>query len=611
MIKTKIIITELHEHRSWFLGWLIAFLGFVFMIIAMYPGDEGMRDMMSILEDDLFEAFLGTIGGEDPSYALWQSMMSPFLGMLFAFFGTLLGVRVAMKSISDKTGEIISTLPISREVYLLNKLLAVTIYGLVLLASWFLPLIIPIGGNSLPTDMVNILARWGFLYLMMSVLLGVIIGNLTGSSGRGAQNSVLLILSLFIFNVLVGFQRANLDEDTLSVLTDINFLNWYNPSAVILGEDLDMKYIRLISVAFAIFFILAFITYIKKDHIDERGVFSLYMWRMKNRQSSDDQAYIKPKRSVKTSIYTFWIRPLEKKFPFTADFVYSDRRALMILTFATLLFWPFQLMAYLGDVDAANATGVIEGGMMAVFAMGYDMSIHPPWVWWCMTQAIGISWILMIPMVMRWLRSVPSRDAEDVTGDLIGSLPVKKRDVVFQRLFAVFLELVWISLWFVIWYVLSIAVIDSQVGNMVTEANPAEGIEEVLFEFNNPLNTSWVIIAIASGIIFYMFLTVAGVAINLIFRTKGLKYAKIFLYIVVLLFVMAFAQPNPDLYWISGIMGMYNPVGISIDESFKPGNYGVPILVMLTLLGLIVVRMHTKKFSWVKQDANTEIIDAE
>ena len=145
----------------------------------------------------------------------------------------------------------------------------------------------------------------------------------------------------------------------------------------------------------------------------------------------------------------------------------------------------------------------------------------------------------------------------------------------------------------------------------MTEADPANGLAEVLFVFNNTMDKTWTIIAIIAQIPLYMFLVTAGVAINLFFKEKGLTFARIFLYILVLMFIAGFSQPNPDLYWISGIMGMYNPVGIMIDESLEPGKYGVLVLIALNIVSLFVVRWNTRKYSWLKQDKTSTVVDLE
>lgn len=622
-----VINTELKEHRSWFIGWLILMFSFSLMIVFIYPGEEGMRDMMALLDDPLFESFLGSIADENPSYALWHSFMSAFLAIIFSIYALLGGVRISMKSISDKTGEIVNSLPVTRSSFLSSKIITLIIYGVILILAWFIPTVIPINGDSLEFIVVAKLTGWAVLFLLVMIMLGVFIGNLVGSSGKGAQNSILLVLGLYIMSIILNLQKEVLSKTEFwdytkevvlpdgskltydvpytlfDMITDINPMNWYSPGPVLLGEDIQAKYFWINGIALLLFTFLAFKSYNKKDLINERGLFSIRKpKKIEKSEESDDQAYVKAKKSVKKSIYVFWARPFEKKLPYTADIIYSDRRALMILTIAIMMFWPLQLMVYTGDVGAAAASSFIEGGFFNVFTYGYNMAAYPPWVWWLTTQAIGLHWILLIPMVLRWIRSVPSRDGEDGTGDLIGSLPIKKREVVFQRLLGVFLELVWVTLWIVIWYFLSLAVIEPRVGSVITAADPVNDVEEVLFLFNNTLDNTWVILAILFQIPLYMFLVTTGVLINMKLKDKGLKYSKIFIYILVLIFIAAFSAGNPDFYWVSGIFGMYNPVAIMIEETLSTTSYSVLILIGMTFISLFLVRLTTKNFTWLKQD---------
>ncbi len=634
MLNLSITATELREHRSWFTGWLLSILAFTLMIVLIYPGDEAMRELLELFSDPLYEAFLGQIGGENPSYRLWQSMMGGFLGLIFAIFGILSGVRLAMKGITDDTSEIVSTYPSSRTEFLLSRTLSIVIYGALLVLGWFVPTLIPINGNYLEFDVVLTLMGWAFIFLLAMIAMGVFLGNVIGSSGRGAQNSILLVLAMFVMQVVVSLQSENLSKtefweyektETIAglgevtstvpytlfdLLTDVNFVYWYNPSGYLLGTEVDMKYIWLTVIAFALFMLMSVITYNRKDLIDERGLFNFRLFRRRKSQKksestkeNDEQSHVKPKRSVKKSIYVFWIRPLEKRLPFTADFVYSDRRAMLILAIATVLFWPMQLMAYTGDEIAEGAASFITGGgLFNVFFYGYDTSGHPPFGWWLTSQALGLHWMLLLPLVLRWIRSVPSRDGEDGTGDLIGSLPVRKRQIVYQRLFAVFLEMIWISLWFIIWYLVSVAFIESRVGSVVTAADPANGVEELLFNFNNPFDTLWVIIAVLFQIPFYMFLVSIGVLINLALKERGLTYGKAIIYVLVLMFVIGFSIGNPGLYWITGIFGMYNPIYIAFEQSIDVANYGILIITALAVVSLFAIKFFTKNFSWLRQD---------
>lgn len=628
-----VIKTEFHEHKSWFMGWVISTFVMSALMVLIYPGEDGMKHMLNLLEEPAFQAVLGTIPSDNPSYVIWNSILSAFVNLIFLIYALLSGVKVSMKSITDYTGEIIDSLPLTRFQFLLNRTLVLFLYGVLLDLAWYLPLAIPIWGNYVEIDILIKVFWWGLLFILMGIVLGVLIGNLLGSTATGQQNSIILVLGLYIMQILINLQKVNLSKtefwtytDTISVptnsgtmevekevtytlfnlITDINMINWYTPSGVMLGADISTKYLVINGVCTALFAILAIFTYQNKDLINERGFLNLRRGKktqLHEEGRNDDQEHVRAKRSVKKSIYTFWAYPLQKRFPFAADIIYSDRRALLILAMAILMIYPMQLLAYLGDVGAETAKSSFgTGGLFSVFTYGYDLTNYPPWLWWISTQAVGVSWIFMLPMSIRWIRSVPSRDGEDGTGDLIGSLPIKKRDIVFQRMLGVFLEMFWTCLWLIFWYVLSVAYIESKVGSVAVAADPAKGIEEEIYTFNNPVSTFWVIVAILGIIPLYMFIVSSGVFINLAMKERGLTLAKVYVYILVLLFIMAFASGDPDLFWVSGIMGMYNPVSIMIEESLSPASYGYLWLILLTTIAMILVRFSTRHFSWLKQD---------
>ncbi len=597
---SSIMRLELREHRSWFIGWISSITILSLFIVTMYPGDEGMRSMIKLLSDSLYQAFLGHIQGNNPSYLLWNSMISPFASIIFLSFAILSGIRISMTSISNKTSEIIYTMPISRSKSLFAKFLAMLIYAFFVILAWFIPLLIPINGNYLEIKLVNKLISWAFIFVLMGIMCGTLLANVVGSAKKANQNFTFIIIFFYVMEVTTNLFKVQLNKTEIynnytlyNLIKDINPMEWYNISGVILGDNIDNKYIWIILISSFILCIIAFITNNLRDMIDERGLINLSINLRKNKNA-------KHKNSIKKSVYVFWVKPLEKKFPILADQIYSDRRALMILFIVIITIWPMQLMLYPGDISAnLAAQSLMSGGIINIVSYGYNLSHYPPWAWWLITQALGTHWILTF-MVIRWIRAIPSRDSEDGTGELIGAQPIKKEDVIIQRILAIFLELMWIAIWLIVWYLLSIALIESRVGSVITPANPINGTQKEIFQFNNPLDTTWVIIAIIMMIPLYMFLVISGVFINLSFKEKGLTIAKIYIYALFLMFIIPLMSAKSDLYWLTGIYGMYNPVAIVLEQSLKTPSYGTIVLIILTIIILPLYKLLNKNLTWLK-----------
>ncbi|MCH8906426.1 MAG: ABC transporter permease subunit, partial [Candidatus Heimdallarchaeota archaeon] len=142
--QVAIFRNELRSNRGWYLSWIITSISLSFMYMATYPGLDGMQTILDLLDEPVFQAFVGDIGGESPGLALWMALTVSTMVLLFAIAATLTGAKVIAQSLSDNTGEIIHSLPISRTQFLTSRLLAGLFAMILMLLGWVVPLLIPI-----------------------------------------------------------------------------------------------------------------------------------------------------------------------------------------------------------------------------------------------------------------------------------------------------------------------------------------------------------------------------------------------------------------------------------------------------------------------------------
>ena len=192
-----------------------------------------------------------------------------------------------------------------------------------------------------------------------------------------------------------------------------------------------------------------------------------------------------------------------------------------------------------------------------------------------MSNSIGVVWVFLIPMCFLWDRKAIRNDGNSGTGEILGGIPLNSKNVIFQRIVAIFVELVFIILMMVFWL-------------LVSEAS-----------INESYNQEWEIFSLFSMIPLYMFLIIFSSLIALLFKQKGGLFSGIFLFGVVLSFIISILNSQFDQWYFRGIFDLYDPVLIIQNQSLLANNDGLVTLVFLALLSIILLFKTSIKFTWL------------
>ncbi|MHA2029687.1 MAG: ABC transporter permease subunit [Candidatus Kariarchaeaceae archaeon] len=613
---------ETISNRGWFIGWLIGIGITVLMIGFIYPGDDGMASFVNLLEDEAMQAFFGAIGGTEPGYTLWVAIMFPFISIILFIFSINSGVKIVTGETDKRTGELVYVLPLSRRTFFFAKWLAMTFYLILIILFIFIGLITPINGYSVDFDRMLLLTLHTVVYTLSGVSIGIILGIITGRGDKGQQIALLSVLFMYTFQSL-----GNL-YDELDPINRVNILKLFDALQILLQNEGDNSSLFTLFMIFILGLIIGLNGFEKKDLIENRGLsltkfssriapfftklgkilkpisnfynkimISITTKFTKRRPKipsqdpyfdtrnpdvpstiSNQNNYVKLQRTARSSIFTFWARPLENKFPITADFIYSERRVLLIVFWAIVTVYPLQLAIYPGDeLIQETIEGFGSGGIMKLFTYSHDLN-DDPYLWYVITQAIGGHWIYFLPLVFMWVKKVTIGDAEKGTGEILGSQPISHHSIILQRLFAILLELIFIVITMVTFLILS---------------------EEITGATSGLL---WEIIAIAIIIPFYFFWTSLLISIALILKGSGVKIARIIYFLSFLLFVVGIMIDDLNIWYVKGIFGLYDPVLIIQEQSIFANNGGIIIIFTLSLLSLAFVRWTSRFFSWSLYD---------
>lgn len=577
---------ELLENINWHFGWFLGLFGSLLLLVVIYPGDEAIRDFMPLLQTDLFEAFIGSIGGASPNYTLWIAILIPMMTVAYFLYGLTTGVRVAVQSISDQTGELIHTLPVSRKQFLLARFVAPIVPFIIFIVSQFIIFGTDIFGYAIEPEKLVTISWWGLFFLIGATCIGIVLGLLAGNTGRGMQYSFLFTLLLYAIQVIGRLQTDYAD------LNNFNPLNFYQPETVLLSNT--MKEGTLFDTTFPLYpvytvvlifilLIFAFLEYNRKDLSDDAG-FHLNIFK---RLSKKNKIILKlsvmwsafttifvPKK-IRNNPFVFWARYLEKRFPMTADFIYSDNMTLFISFLAIVTVFPFQLGLYPGDeLIKESIVGFASSPIFMLLTYGINLG-ETPYLWFVTTQAIGVDWIILNPLIFYWVRKAISKDSNSETGEILGSIPIQSQSVVFQRLLAIFLELIYLVLWMMFFVIFS---------EFLTGAT---------------YNLTWELIALVSLIPLYAFLIIALFCINLYFKNRGSLLSGLFLIFIVLSYFISMLNETFNTWYMRGIFALYNPVLIMQEKSILVANNGLIILSILALMSFLVLIKLSTKYDWI------------
>ena len=591
--------TELETSLTWHIAWLASLSVGLLILIGIYPGDKSMQSFVSLFQTPSFQEFFGNLNTNSGGYYLWIAFMIPFLTILLLIYAMMTGVRAALQSISDGTGELLYTLPVSRFNYIVTRIISNFIplaFFYILEAIIFS---IPIQGHTVEGSYIFNLAWWGILFSFFGLIVGVLLGLLAGNTSKGYQFSIILVTILYALQIVSRVPGTDLQSTN-----NYNFLSLYQPDQYLMGAGfvknikvfgLTLYYYPIVLGILSLLFILiGIIEFRRKDLSNDAGLHFNFIKRLSlkanENMSIKEIKIIKiisspiilikdilfPK-NVRNNPFVFWARIFEDKMPVTADFIYSDNMLIFIGFLAILLFYPLQMLAYPGDKAMLQSIGGFSSTIFMIFTYGHNLLANPQYIflWYMMANTIGITWMILLPITFFWVRKAITLDGNSGTGEILGGIPLSSKNVIFQRIVAIFSELVLLILMMVFWLI-------------VSEAG-----------LNESYNQVWEILAILSMIPFYMFLVSFCCLLAILFRRRGLLFGGLFLIGVVLSFIASVMNPNLNKWYFRGIFDLYDPVTIIQSQSLLSNNFSLVVLSIMAFFFIIGLLMSATRFTWL------------
>ena len=594
----QIFLKELRINRTWHICWLSIITSLFALIVGIYPGSNTENNLLPLFNQNYFQILFGTLSPINQGYILWISIFLPFIILIIFLYSIMNVTRIVNLSISDNSGEILFVSPISRKEFLLTKWLANLTPFTLLFSFQLLILSFPVFSDSVILIRLAIISFWGFLFCLSGISLGLIIGLNSKSLTKGYQISILLILVIYLFQVLARFNHEFI------FLTDLNPLSYYHPDIYLIYNRFSnsglylnifqrsISLIPILLIIFPIFFlIIGFTAFERIDLADDTNMFGIFSQGKFHSQLKvkflnnikiftifiyDLRIFYYSIKSVKTKVASFfvpkhrrnnplviWARIFEKRMPITADFIYSDTIVLFISILTIILFFPIQIGFYPGNNTVNSSLSILYGsGIFLVFSYGHILP-SDPYLWYLMVNSIGRVWIILLPLSFFWAKKAILNDSDSKTGEILGSLPIEKNSVVFQRFIAIFSELL---------LLLTIMIFALILGEFFSD---------------NSYNQLW-----------------EGISLFLLLKKKGILLSGLFLGEVILSFILSIFNPNFNAWYFKGLFGLDDPVSIILEHSSLTNIFGFILLTGILILSVLILILLASRFTFSNSDEN-------
>jgi ABC-2 type transport system permease protein len=260
----NIIKRELRAGLKPFLLWMIAVFALVFIGIIKFEGiNTGGADLSKLMASlpRVFLAMLGMAGVDVNTLLGYTTVLFYYVLICTVIYSVHLGAAAVTRESVDKTYEFIFTKPRTRSFILAAKLLVGWIYLLLFCVFSFLFSVWAIGMLQITVDiMAQVLLLTLSLFLVGSMFLSLsaCLSALSARADKGALWGNLAFLYAFVLGVVYDML------DNAGVLRIVSPFRYF-PGAEVVGGRLNSAYIALTILLTAVFLLIAFNRFYKRD----------------------------------------------------------------------------------------------------------------------------------------------------------------------------------------------------------------------------------------------------------------------------------------------------------------------------------------------------------
>jgi hypothetical protein len=406
-------------------------------ISAFYPGEDGTKSYITVVEDAGLDFIFGEIGTDDPAWTFWVGlMMNTYLYLIIAIVAILIGSKIIPSKEQDGLELLLGSNPRSARNYYLENMFSNSLLLFVSLVPSFILLVL----SSLFHDAADIISRIAIAYIFIYVvslvcLVGTsVISILKFSSSAGKKAG----FGYLVFAFLVEMSSTSEETEQYAKLS-IN--SYANPTSGLLSGDFNWIPILVLLVVIIGFLVIATWKVKYPDYIE----FSKTKKKNKKRRIS-----IFPTLSP-SSKYA-------KRFPLLFEQLRRDFSYFLGWT-GFVLFFTLYVMLIMPSEESLEEM-FTQFDMPLIKAMLYNHTPTNDYTGWMLYEFHSINWIYFGLFVLFIAASIPNREVRTNSQDIVWGNNIHPQKIILSRTIMMILEYS-VMLWIVF---LSKFALDSAMG---------------------------------------------------------------------------------------------------------------------------------------------------
>lgn len=573
------------------LRWVILAFGlsiatFILAVFLIYPGEEGLVDMIELLRAPEFAAFLGTLPETKSEFflSLWIHFgITSIIPIILAACGIFLGVELVGREQAEGTFDATFSTPQHRYTYILVRIFGSILIILFLILSGLLSSII---GLLLINESFNydiLIQLWSVMGIQtfFAFALGILIGSIVFDRSLGFQLAFIFVALMYLLNMLLNMFGPQLDPSQLEMLKGFSLLHYLKIEDILYNKSFDLLSLTPLIIIGIIFLVLALLIFQRRDLNETQfRPFYVYLnplyWIRKrkrtgvtNGQDSITQAEIPISRYL-----VAWLRPLRQRYPVLVDELWAHGLFLTIyaaliglIVFLTSLSYPGETEAilFIKSMEATPIYYLVTGGKSITvleskpFLAFVTMNLHV------------LLWVLFTPYLVYRFYSLETRDYKGTLGDIIWTKPLTARTTCLQRYAAVVIEYLLLVL---------VSIVSLVIPEVILGQTADTGLEILVYLLTLP---AYLGVGILTSLLIVYFP-----------KKKNLSI----LVVVILVFMNLLGSLNPEVIWLSQLTPFYYFKHVSIlFNGLTATDIGfIGMFILLIAIGIILRLQKSERY---------------
>lgn len=480
----EILKLQFRQLRWTILSLTVVIAAFVLLMMGIYPGEDGLGDLLEVLQSESFQIFIGSIPISTSEFyaVIWvQFGLLSFFPFLMLAFGVFFGVELIGREQSEGTFDITFSAPQHRLTFISVRFLGFTAILVLLVITGIISTLI---GFALVNEQISLIVIIQIWFVMgvqsfFGLSLGFLIGSAVFDRSFGFQLAFLyVIVTMFQLLIVNGIASLLGDLGVLDLFNSLSVLSYLKSADILYFNNFDISVLYPLIITSFILIFLGIVIFIKRD-LNESSFKPFYIyfnplyWIRKRKPENLSAKSESKATEVPFSRYPVaWSRKYRSRFPAFVDDLWAHGMVLTIFILIIFLLVFLQLMFYPGETDTILLLRSFEATPLYLLISGGQpiaVLIQQPYLGFAVSQYYFLWWIIYTPYFVYRFYTLETRDYNTTTGDLLWAKPISDRSVYLQRLGAILVEYYILILVSIFSFLIPDLIFGNSIENIITQ----------------------------------------------------------------------------------------------------------------------------------------------